>query len=347
MKKFYKTIVYILGGVLGIWLTASYLLPIGLPFLIGWYLSKLTQKPIDRLSERTRLPHGLLAFVTMTLVTIGLLLFFWFFGKLLLEKLEVVAQKLPNLLASLRTPLENLRRTLLHLTKKLGLGTALSMRIERLFDDGSGVADSAVQWLLSLATKIVSWIPQFVLFLLTTLLSAYFFAAEAPKIREFFSNHLPQNLQEKCRSVLKRLRSALRMYLKVQLRLSLLTFGITAVGLLLLGQEKAIWIAAIVALIDALPVFGAGTVLIPWAIVLFFSAKSVFAFCLLAIYAAAALARAILEPRLLGKQMGLSPILTLLALYGGFQLFGVLGMILLPVAALALKQLYELIQAGD
>lgn len=98
---------------------------------------------------------------------------------------------------------------------------------------------------------------------------------------------------------------------------------------------------------DALPVFGAGTILIPWGVISFLRGVPSLGIGLLALYALCAVGRAFLEPRFLGKQIGLDPLLTLVALYAGFRFFGILGMILLPVAIILLKQLYELIGTAE
>ena len=93
---------------------------------------------------------------------------------------------------------------------------------------------------------------------------------------------------------------------------------------------------------DALPIFGAGTILIPWSILLFLQGNSASALTLAITYALCAISRAVLEPRFLGKQIGLPAILTLLALYSGYRFFGFVGMLLLPIAAMLGKQFYDL-----
>ena len=97
---------------------------------------------------------------------------------------------------------------------------------------------------------------------------------------------------------------------------------------------------------DALPVFGVGTVLIPWGVISFLRGNAFLGIGLLVLYALCSVSRAFLEPRFLGKQIGLNPLLTLIALYAGYRLFGILGMILLPLAVILLKQLYELVESA-
>ena len=89
----------------------------------------------------------------------------------------------------------------------------------------------------------------------------------------------------------------------------------------------------LIALVDAVPLLGTGIIMLPWAAVCFLQQAPVRGIGLVAIYAAAVTTRSILEPRLIGRQMGLDPLVTLLALYLGFRLWGVMGMLLAPMAA--------------
>ena len=119
------------------------------------------------------------------------------------------------------------------------------------------------------------------------------------------------------------------------------TFLLLTAGLLVLQVDYPLLFGLAIALIDALPVFGSGTVLIPWGLMQFLRGKTFLGVGLLCLYGAAALTRTALEPRMLGKQMGLDPLLTLLALYAGYHFLGVLGMILFPIGALLAKQFWD------
>ena len=112
--------------------------------------------------------------------------------------------------------------------------------------------------------------------------------------------------------------------------------GVACAGLL-----YPVLAALVITLVDALPVFGTGTILIPWALALFLRGETKTGIGLVILYGAAALSRQALEPRLVGKQVGLNPVLTLLALYTGYRLLGVGGMIVFPIAAMLFKQLWD------
>lgn len=348
MKNLYKPLLYGIGGIAGIWLLLKFFLPVGLPFLLGWLLSVLAAPPTERILSRTRLPRRLITFFCLTLLTAILLLLFWLAARLILGELEHLGHLLPDFVSAFSDTFGQIHEKLLDLTKKLpeSIAPAAADRVDRLFAGSSVLFSSASEWLLGLAAQIAARVPSLVLFLLTTILSAYFFAAEAPKIRAFLQKHIPPAWTEKFSAVGGRLKTALIGYLKAQGRLSLVTFGITFLGLLFIHPRNSFLLALIIAVVDALPIFGSGTILIPWGIFCLLSGAAGTGVSLLLLYGADSLSRSILEPRFIGRQIGLSPLLTLFALYAGFRLFGVPGMILFPIALILVKELYDIIESA-
>lgn len=346
MKKPWKIAAYIVGGVIGIWLTAKLLLPIGLPFLFGYLLARLAIPPERFLHARARFPQRLASFLSVTLISAILFGVLWLLGRAAFAGLERLAHRLPSILQSLEQPLQTLHARLLQLTAKLpdSLAPAAAEWIDRLFEGGSVIAGTVSEKLLSLAGGVLSCLPDCFLFILTTLLSAYLIAAEREMLRELLQRHLPSGWLSRWGTIKARLKSALSGYIKAQGLLLIVVFAVIAVGLLLLRKHGALLLALIIAVVDALPVFGAGTVLIPWAVITFLRGNITLAVGFLLLYAVVSVLRSLLEPRFLGRQIGLNPLLTLFALYAGFRLFGVLGMILVPVGVILLKQLYDLLE---
>ena len=118
-----------------------------------------------------------------------------------------------------------------------------------------------------------------------------------------------------------------------------MTLALLAAGLLLLRIPYALLWAGVIALVDAVPVLGTGTVLLPWSLILFLQGDNARSVGLLGIYAVISLTRSMLEPKLVGKELGLDPLVTLFALYAGFKLWGLGGMILSPLLAVTAIQL--------
>ena len=139
--------------------------------------------------------------------------------------------------------------------------------------------------------------------------------------------------------MLRRVRHSLGAWLKAQGKLAAVTYCIVTTGFFLVGVRYGpVW-ALLVALVDAVPVLGTGTVLVPWGAVLMLQGETWKGLGLLIIWAGAVLTRTVLEPRLVGKQLGLDPLLTLLFLYVGYRFWGILGMIFAPMLAAAGKSI--------
>lgn len=349
MKQPWKLLAYAAVGIVGLWLTAKLLLPVGLPFLLGYCLSCAAGSPAAWLRKRLRFPAWLASFLAITLVCLTVVAGLFLLGRFAVTELERLAQRLPAFLSSLEAPLSVLREKLLRLTAGLpaSASAAASQWLNRLFEGGSLIAATVSERLLRLAGELIACLPDCFLFLLTTLLSAYLFSSQRGQLLAAVRRRVPEEWIERLHTVRKKLKAALGGYCRAQLWLTAVTFVLLTVGLLLLGVQSAPLTALAVALIDALPVFGSGTVLLPWSVVSFLRGDTFLGVGLAALYAVAAVSRAVLEPRFLGRQIGMHPLLTLLSLYAGFRLFGVLGMILLPIGVILLKQLYDLVEAAE
>lgn len=339
MKKPWNLLLYILLGGLGLWLCGTILLPIGLPFLLGYLICRIA-KPFRPKRWNTTL-SGIFG-VSVVFAIFSILL--WMIFRTLFLEGQQLAKRLPQILQDLSPTLDQLYEKLSSLALRLpdGLAQSAAQWVRKVFTNGSLFLDSLSQWLLGGAARLLSALPDIFLFLLTMLLSAYFFAVDNRSVGSFLKKHIPKPWLEKGAILLSRLKTALKGYGKSQVYLSAITFGLCTPGLLILGYRKAVIIGALIGLIDALPIFGAGTVLIPWALLTFLVGSTAKAMGFLLLYAVVSITRTVLEPRFLGKQMGLHPLLTLVSLYGGYRLFGFGGMLLLPIGVMLIKQLYDL-----
>ena len=164
-------------------------------------------------------------------------------------------------------------------------------------------------------------------------------SAKLPSIRKWILIRFPKERLEKFLNTLRRLKTALWGWLRAQFKLMGITWLILTAGFILLRVPYAPLWAALTALVDALPVLGTGAVLLPWALVDFLQHNTAQAIGIISTYGVVSLTRSILEPKLVGKQLGLDPLATLAALYVGYRLWGLGGMIAAPVLAVAAVQL--------
>ena len=334
-----------LGAVfLGAWLAIRYLLPVVLPFLLGLGVAALAEPGVRRLSGPGRLPRALGAALCVTgiYVLLGGLVYLLALGAY--RELGNLSQSLPRMAVSLARPLGRLRDWVYSLTDRAPgeLRPMLESAASSLFSGTSALAGRAVTGLLAFASGILSQVPDSMLFLGTAVVSSFMISAKMPALRRSLSRRLPQRWREEILPALGNLRRALGGWLRAQAKLMGLTFLILLAGFLILRVRFAPLFAFLVALVDALPMLGTGTVLIPWSLLRFLDGDPAMGVGLLALYGVALTTRSLLEPRLVGKHMGLDPLLTLCALYGGYRLWGVLGMLLAPALTITAMELCRL-----
>jgi len=208
--------------------------------------------------------------------------------------------------------------------------------------DGSGVLLEQVGGGVTGAVKsVLGWLPSGALGLGTGVLAGFMISARLPRLRRSIAGKLPASWREKYLPALQRVKDSVWQWLKAQGKLMAVTYGIVALGLTVIGVRYGFFWAVLVALVDAVPVLGTGTVLIPWAVVELIQGQTLRGVGLVATYAAAMLTRTVLEPRLVGRHLGLDPLLTLVFLYVGYRFWGILGMILAPMLAAAVKGMTE------
>lgn len=152
---------------------------------------------------------------------------------------------------------------------------------------------------------------------------------------------MPRNRWQQLSNLSGCIRLVLGHWIQAQIKLLGVTFLILFLGFLLLRIRFSLLLGLGIALLDALPIFGTGTVLIPWGLLSMLSGDIHLGIGLMILYGAAALSRNVLEPKILGAQMGVSPLLTLLSIYVGYRLSGVLGMILLPILTMLGAEIME------
>ena len=345
MKKSDRKLPILLVGVFVIaWLSLRYLLPILLPFLLGALLALAAEPVVRRLHTRLRLPRSVAAGVGVSLALVLLLSLFVLMAALLVRQIRSLSAILPDLEQTAVSGLSALQTYLLRLSDKLPpmLSEPVSRSVQGLFSSGTLLVDQLAQRLPGLASAVFSHVPGSALMVGTGILSAYMVSARLPKLRRWLHRRPWYDRLQTWRPAVGKIRTALGGWIKAQLMLCLLSFGIVTAGLLFLRAPYApVW-GLLIALVDAVPVLGTGTILLPWAFVCLVRQQRLQALGLLAIYLTAMVARSFLEPRMVGRQLGLDPLLTLVALYAGFRLWGFGGMLLAPLLCVAVGEVVKI-----
>ena len=326
---------------LTVWLGLRYLLPVTLPFLLAGALALLSEPLVKAFQHRLRLPRAAATGIGVSICLLIAILLLMTLCAFLLRQLQDLAQILPDLESSAARGMDALREFFLRLSHRApeGLQPLFVHCTENLLSGSSRYLDRFSNWLISFASGVIKALPNSLLSFGTWILATYMTSAKLPQIKLFLQNHFPSEWSEQYLPTFKRLRRTVGCWLTAQLKLTGITFAVLTIGFLLLRLHYALAWAALICLVDALPILGIGTILLPWSLVSFLQGDHLQGIGLLAIYTVAALLRCILEPRLVGKHLGLDPLLTLFSLYLGFRFWGVLGMLLAPLFAVTVTQL--------
>ena len=328
----------LVGGFFGIWLGLKYLLPLFLPFGAGLLLA-LAAEPAVRLGLKWKLPRWASTGLGVSLTLLLLVTLVGVIGAVAVKELGVLARQLPDLQDTARQATLRLRNLMENAATHApaGIRPLVDRSINGLFASGTAFLQQGAVALPSAITAFLSRIPDGALGIGTGIISGFMFSARLPKLKNWLAQKTPDKVKTQLIPGLKRGKDALFGWLKAQLKLSSITCGIVLVGFLLLRIPFApVWAVGI-ALVDAVPLLGTGIVLIPWALFSLIQRQHLQAIGLLCIYGCAVITRTVLEPRLVGRHLGLDPLVTLLFLYLGYRFFGIFGMLLAPMLAAALS----------
>ncbi len=333
----------VLGIFAGSFVGLRYLLPVLLPFLIGALLALAAEPAVGLGVRRLRMPRWLSAGLGVTVTLVLLIATVWLLGALAVRELGQLANALPDVRQTAQQGMILLQDWLIGLADRApdGLRSLLTQLVLELFGSGSALLQQATGRIPGILSGLLTRIPDSAIGLGTGILASFMISARLPDIKAYCTRRLPPAWKERYLPALHRMRKTVGSWLKAQLKLMSVTYGIVTVGLLLTGiSYSPVW-AVLVAVVDAVPVLGTGTVLIPWAVIAVLQSQPLRALGLVCTYIAAFLTRTVLEPRLVGKHLGLDPLVTLVFFYVGYKFWGILGMLTAPLLATAVKSLTE------
>jgi predicted PurR-regulated permease PerM len=187
----------------------------------------------------------------------------------------------------------------------------------------------------------VGSLPNIVISTIMSLLFAYFYVADKEYLPGLFEKIMPKSVLERWIMIKRGFAKALGGYFKAQLKIEVWMYLLLGIGFTILHVKYAFLIAILVAFLDLLPFFGTGTILLPWAVIKFLSADYKMVIGLLIIWGVGQLARQIIQPKIVGDSVGLAPMPTIILLFVGYRVAGVVGMILAVPIGIIVLNLYE------
>jgi len=310
-------------GVLG-FLFFKYVFFAVLPFLIAWAIAFSTRPLAIFLSSKTKIPTKALRVILTILLTVLVL-------GLIGVCVWLLALELWKLLSRLGD-LNGLKAFIESMLSGGVFGELFSTFGETLSGAFYEVAVSLLSGIGGALSGFVGAVPKLLIFLLVTVISSIYFALDLDWVNNGVKGLLPPVAYKWLVSFKDGFFSVGIGYIRSYLLLMVITFSIMLVGLFLLKVPYALLLAVIIAFLDLLPVIGVGTVIIPWSVYELLMGNTTLAIGLLVLFVLNEVVRQFAEPKIIGKSLGVHPIITLALLYVGYSLFGFIGILLVPIA---------------
>ena len=312
------------------YLIFEYVLPISVPFIFGILIACL----VVWISNKVHCPHKFVR-IGLTVLIYGILglLITWLAAKGVTAVMDLILW-LPEVYENKLLPFVTLVYQWVMKTVSM-LDPALINALETLLEAVISMLKNVVSYLssgaMSFVTNVATSVPNLVLSMLAMIFSTVFVVGDYERIADFANIHTPGKIKDFLLELRSYLTDTLFVVIRSYALIMLLTFTELSILFSLFGIENGILKAAVIAMLDILPILGTGGIMIPWAIISLMLGYTTLGIELFAIYAIVTVIRNYVEPKIVGTQLGLHPIITLVSMFIGLRLFGFLGLFGLPV----------------
>lgn len=301
-----------------------------MPFVVGWVIAAIANPLVRFLENKLKIRRKagsvfVIVLVIAAVIGVGYLVL----SKLITEGIGFITD-LPSIWQNLESDLNEVGKKWENLYTRLPADvqdtiTSVMNNLSSYIGTFVGKISSPT---MSAIGNFAKGLPGILIATIMCILSAYFFVAEREYLNEFFRKYIPLSIQQKWLIGYRSMKKAVGGYFIAQFRIEIWMYILLVIGLMILRINYAFLFALLIAFLDLLPVFGTGTVLIPWAVIKVISADYKTAIGLLIIWGVGQLIRQLIQPKFIGDSIGVKPIPTLFLLYIGYKLAGVFGMII-------------------
>lgn len=348
VKTYLKVSINILTAIVAL-LLCIFVLPkiifFFMPFIVGWMIAMIASPLVRFFEEKFKIKRKAVSAFVIIAVLAGVVLLVYGLGARLVREIIGFIDELPVLWQQITVEFNRVGANLEVIYKRLPKDLQGSLMN---FSQGFGSYLSDFISSIDLGTSTVTWVgnfakhlPDIFLAVVMSLLSSYFFVADKNYVSNFARKHVPHAVYYRYDMVRRSFKKAVGGYFKAQFKIEVWVYLEVLIGLLILGIDYAAVIALGIAFLDLLPVFGTGTVMIPWAIIELLSGEYKRAIGLLIVWCIGQLLRQVIQPKIVGDSMGMDAIPTIFLLYIGYQAAGVAGMIFAVPIGIIVMNLYE------
>jgi len=315
-----------------------------IPFLIAFIISLIIEPLIRKVMKFTNLTRKVSAIITLILV------FALIIGLLVLGITSFITEA-SHILENLNNNMENIASRIYSLANgfkfdNIKIPEPMKAIMQNGVNDLTKGGTNIVQRALNNILNTVTHIPKIMIYIGITIVATYFVCTDKMYILDQMEHHLPRNWVNKFGYKIRKVISSLGSYLKAEGILISISFLIVLIGLVIfdligMNVRYPVVIALFIGFVDALPILGAGTIMLPWAVISAFNGDIQLSIALICLYIVIIVIRQLIEPRIVSNHIGIHPIFTLIAMYTGFKMVGIIGMFLGPIILIILKNIFE------
>lgn len=347
LKALTNVLIYIVAALLVIFLLPK-LLIFFLPFVIGWIVSAIANPAVKFFEEKIKFKRKASSAFMIVLILALIILAGYGIIVFLVDQCVGFVRSLPDNWANWQGALNTFGNNFNNLFKNMpselreplnNMGSFVTKSLGNFIKSlSSGEAGSA---LIANISSGIGNIANILVGIIMTVLSAYFLTVEHNNLFDKMERHIPDKAFTKFMAAYKGLKDAVGGYFKAQFHIEIWVYVITVIGLLICGVDYAVVIALGIAILDFLPFFGAGLIMVPWAVIAFTDEKYFLAIGMLITWGVGQLVRQLIQPKIVGDKVGVAPLPTLVLLFLGYKFWSVLGMVVAVPIAMIFISLYQ------
>ncbi len=338
LKKILYVVLLLLGLYIALKLSIFYM-----PFLVAFIISLIIEPAIKFIMKKTKLSRRISSIIIFLLVSIIILGSLTWILITLFSESSSLLQGLNNYFDKAYIQFESFIGSFQF--DKIYLSDEVLNVIQNSTGD---LLKTASNWLKNTLTgliDIVTSLPSIAICIGITVVALYFICVDKIYILDQIEHHLPQMWVKKIGKHLKDLIKTLGGYLKAEATLILVSFILSLIGLYILkfigfNISYPLLMALFIGFVDALPILGSGTVMIPWAIISAINGDIKLGIAIITLLIIMSVVRQLLEPKLVSKNIGVHPIFTLIAMYTGFKIIGIIGLLIGPIVLIIFKNIF-------
>ena len=308
-----------------------FIVPVSLPIIFA-LLTALLIDPLVKLTEKKFKWKRQVAVISVFIFILAILSFIIYYTVTqLIGKIIDFTKAAPDYFNTLSGIWIDMQNKLFQYTS--GMPAEVIEAIQKEFKSIFEVIRKAILDLLSYEkiTALLAEVPNFIVSLIVFIIALFLFMLELPELKKIIFNYLTQETAEKVRFMISKLNSIVFGFAKAQLVVSLIILAVTFIGVLLIKPQYAIVMSLVIWFIDLIPILGSIIILAPWALYYFVSGDVSTATQLIFLAIVLMVIRSVVEPKIMGSNIGLKPLPTLISMFIGFKLFGLIGFFFGPL----------------